>query len=79
MGAAHVLVLHDGNQEAEFFTLVRPNSVNMLWQFPQLFVLSVGEILFSISGLEFSYTQAAPNMKSVLPVSLSKVPLRNAS
>jgi hypothetical protein len=45
--------------------LVRPNSVNILWQLPQLFVMTVGEILFSVTGLEFSYSQAAPSMKSV--------------
>ena len=28
--------------------------------------MSLGEVLFSVSGLEFSYTQAAPSMKSVL-------------
>uniref|UniRef100_A0A183CK51 IgGFc_binding domain-containing protein n=1 Tax=Globodera pallida TaxID=36090 RepID=A0A183CK51_GLOPA len=46
--------------------LVRPNSVNILWQVPQLFVMTVGEILLSVTGLEFSYSQAAPSMKSVV-------------
>jgi solute carrier family 15 oligopeptide transporter 1 len=45
--------------------LVRSNSVNILWQLPQLFVITVGEILFAVTGLEFSYSQAAPSMKSV--------------
>uniref|UniRef100_A0A915IWH9 Solute carrier family 15 member 2 n=1 Tax=Romanomermis culicivorax TaxID=13658 RepID=A0A915IWH9_ROMCU len=33
---------------------------------PQFVLITVGELLFSISGLEFSYSQASPSMKSVL-------------
>jgi dipeptide/tripeptide permease len=45
--------------------IVRSNSVTILWQLPQIFVITVGEILFAVTGLEFSYSQAAPSMKSV--------------
>lgn len=48
--------------------VVRPNSVNMLWQLPQFIVITIGEVLFSVTGLEFSYSQAAPTMRSVLQV-----------
>lgn len=64
MGAAHVLHITEGN--ADIYTVVRPNTVNMLWQLPQFFVITLGEVLFSVTGLEFSYSQATPNMKSVL-------------
>uniref|UniRef100_A0A914RBC6 Uncharacterized protein n=1 Tax=Parascaris equorum TaxID=6256 RepID=A0A914RBC6_PAREQ len=40
----------------------------MLWQLPQFFVITLGEVLFSVTGLEFSYSQATPNMKSVLQI-----------
>ncbi|VDN38848.1 unnamed protein product [Gongylonema pulchrum] len=63
-GAAHVLHITDGT--TEIYTVVRPNTVNMLWQLPQFFVMTLGEVLFSVTGLEFSYSQAPPNMKSVL-------------
>uniref|UniRef100_A0A183CM14 Solute carrier family 15 (Oligopeptide transporter), member 1 n=1 Tax=Globodera pallida TaxID=36090 RepID=A0A183CM14_GLOPA len=65
MGAAYVLDLVSSNA-SEPIELVRPNSVNILWQVPQLFVMTVGEILLSVTGLEFSYSQAAPSMKSVV-------------
>merc|ERR1719348_2716144 len=48
------------------FTLSVPNSVHILWLLPQYVVITVGEIMFSITGLEFSYSQAPESMKSVL-------------
>ena len=40
----------------------------MLWQIPQYFLLTLGEILISVTGLEFSYSQSPLFMKSVLQV-----------
>jgi len=48
------------------YTLTVPNSIHILWLIPQYFVITVGEIMFSITGLEFSYSQAPDSMKSVL-------------
>ena len=39
------------------FVLTSENSVHMLWIIPQYFVITAGEIMFSITGLEFSYSQ----------------------
>merc|ERR1712107_270087 len=36
------------------YTLTVPNSIHILWLIPQYFVITVGEIMFSITGLEFS-------------------------
>ena len=47
-------------------TLTTPNSVHIFWLLPQIFVITVGEIMFSVTGLEFSYSQAPDSMKSVL-------------
>lgn len=44
----------------------RPNTVPLLYQIPQYVVITMGEILFSISGLHFAYSQAPASMKSVL-------------
>lgn len=36
---------------------ISPNSVNMAWQIPQYFLITAGEVVFSVTGLEFSYSQ----------------------
>lgn len=43
-----------------------PNSVHILWLIPQYVVMTMGEVMFSVTGLEFSFTQAPASMKSVL-------------
>ncbi|XP_041637847.1 solute carrier family 15 member 1-like [Cheilinus undulatus] len=45
---------------------ISPNSVHMALQIPQYFLMTAGEVVFSVTGLEFSYSQAPSNMKSVL-------------
>lgn len=39
--------------------------VHVLWQFPQYFLLTCGEVMLSITGLEFAYSQAPESMKAV--------------
>ena len=48
--------------------VIGANDVHMLWQIPQYFLLTLGEILISVTGLEFSYSQSPLFMKSVLQV-----------
>ncbi|XP_034533544.1 solute carrier family 15 member 1b isoform X2 [Notolabrus celidotus] len=45
---------------------ISPNSIHMAWQIPQYFLMTSGEVVFSVTGLEFAYSQAPSNMKSVL-------------
>ncbi|XP_038157891.1 solute carrier family 15 member 1b [Cyprinodon tularosa] len=45
---------------------IKPNSIHMAWQIPQYFLMTSGEVVFSVTGLEFSYSQAPSNMKAVL-------------
>jgi len=65
-GVYTLLIVEDGETKDNFFTVTEPNSVHMLWLIPQYFVMTLGEVMFSITGLEFSFTQAPVSMKSVL-------------
>jgi POT family proton-dependent oligopeptide transporter len=38
----------------------------VLWQLPQYLLLTLGEILVSVTGLEFSYSQAPRTMRSTI-------------
>jgi solute carrier family 15 oligopeptide transporter 1 len=41
------------------------NCVSVAWQLPQYMVITMAEIVFSIPGLQFTYSQAPASMKSV--------------
>uniref|UniRef100_A0A8C1SHV7 Solute carrier family 15 member 2 n=1 Tax=Cyprinus carpio TaxID=7962 RepID=A0A8C1SHV7_CYPCA len=45
---------------------IQANNIHITWQIPQYVFLTAGEVMFSITGLEFSYSQAPASMKSVL-------------
>lgn len=63
-GSAFVLVLLENN--AFLISLISANTVSILWQFPQYLMITVAEILFLVTGLEFSYSQAPESMKTVV-------------
>lgn len=50
----------------EQITVTAPNSLHMLLLIIQYVIITMAEIMFSITGLEFSYSQAPVSMKSVL-------------
>lgn len=41
------------------FISLKENELSMAWLIPQYFVITVGEILFSITGLSFAYSQVS--------------------
>jgi POT family proton-dependent oligopeptide transporter len=43
-----------------------PGQVSMLWQAVPYFIITVAEVLVSITGLEFAYSQAPKRMKSTI-------------
>ncbi|KAJ1346903.1 hypothetical protein KIN20_001830 [Parelaphostrongylus tenuis] len=55
---------------------VRPNTVSILWVVPQFIVITLGEVLLSVTGLEFAYSQSAPSVKSLLQVGHHTIILR---
>lgn len=68
LGGVYAFIFSESGNEikAEVVTVTEPNSVNMLWLVPQYVVMTLGEVMYSITGLEFSFTQAPESMKSVL-------------
>jgi len=44
-------------QKLKSYLVTPESSVNMLWLIPQYFVITAGEVMFSITGLEFAFTQ----------------------
>lgn len=61
-----VTQISENSYQAEAFTITDPNSLSMLWLIPQYVVMTLGEVMFSVTGLEFSFTQAPVSMKSVI-------------
>ncbi|GAB0100309.1 peptide transporter family 1-like [Sergentomyia squamirostris] len=46
--------------------LTTVDSIHMFWQIPQYAFMGAAEVVFGVTGLEFSYSQAPLSMKSVL-------------
>ncbi|XP_012287394.1 solute carrier family 15 member 1 isoform X2 [Orussus abietinus] len=61
LGAVYLLVVreHAGNIVFhKLFTMTPPNKIHMFWLIPQYLLISIADVMFAISGLEFSFTQA---------------------
>ncbi|XP_044269390.1 peptide transporter family 1 isoform X4 [Tribolium madens] len=70
MGGVYTMLAYlnvDGKiAKSKLYEITEHNNLHILWQLPQSFIITMGEILFSITGYEFSYSQAPESMKSVL-------------
>ncbi|XP_066263216.1 solute carrier family 15 member 2-like [Branchiostoma lanceolatum] len=68
-GGGYTVVVYnnkDQNNEVTSYIDASPSSMSILYQIPQYFIITTGEVLFSVTGLDFSYSQAPKSMKSVL-------------
>uniref|UniRef100_A0A4X2KA96 Solute carrier family 15 member 2 n=1 Tax=Vombatus ursinus TaxID=29139 RepID=A0A4X2KA96_VOMUR len=68
-GAAYVVAItnsSDQGLQAWKTEDISPNQMSIAWQLPQYILVTAGEVMFSVTGLEFSYAQAPLSMKSVL-------------
>ncbi|XP_010012980.1 PREDICTED: solute carrier family 15 member 1, partial [Nestor notabilis] len=68
-GSAYTIIINEctaDNHNIVYSEDIPPNTVHMAWQIPQYFILTCAEVVFSVTGLEFSYSQAPSNMKAVL-------------
>ncbi|CAF0910291.1 unnamed protein product [Brachionus calyciflorus] len=66
----YTILLFPNHNEEKFdyliLTDIYPNGLHLCWQLIQIFVMTVGEVMFSISGITFAYSQAPASMKSVM-------------
>ncbi|KAM4046595.1 solute carrier family 15 member 1 [Anomaloglossus baeobatrachus] len=68
-GSSYTIIIKEctaTSMSVEYIQDIQPNTVHMALQIPQFFLLTAGEVMYSVTGLEFSYSQAPSNMKSVL-------------
>ena len=56
----------DDKIKAHTITVTDPNSMHILWLIPQYIIITMAEVMFSVTGLEFAFTQAPTSMKSLL-------------
>lgn len=52
------------NLDVTYSEDIPPNTVHMAWQIPQYFILTCAEVVFSVTGLEFSYSQVGFALQS---------------
>ncbi|XP_063081144.1 solute carrier family 15 member 2 isoform X2 [Cavia porcellus] len=68
-GASYLLVITnvtDKGLQAWKIENILTNPMSIAWQLPQYALVTAAEVMFSVTGLEFSYSQAPSSMKSVL-------------
>lgn len=65
-GIGSVIALRIHTNDLESTTLVESNELSIAWMFPQYVVITMGEVMLSVTGLEFAYSQSTPAIKSVM-------------
>uniref|UniRef100_A0A671DZ20 Solute carrier family 15 member 2 n=2 Tax=Rhinolophus ferrumequinum TaxID=59479 RepID=A0A671DZ20_RHIFE len=68
-GAAYLFVITNStNQGPQAWKTedIPATKISIAWQLPQYVLVTAAEVMFSVTGLEFSYSQAPSSMKSVL-------------
>jgi solute carrier family 15 oligopeptide transporter 1 len=69
LGGVYTIVISstsEGGVELKKHEITLPNTVHMLWLVPQYTIITCAEVMFSVTGLEFAYSQAPSSMKSLL-------------
>ncbi|CAB3376602.1 Hypothetical predicted protein [Cloeon dipterum] len=65
-GGVYTLQINRKISKFNVITITPANMVNVFWQVPQYFTMAIGEMLFSITGLGFAFTQAPKSMKTLI-------------
>ena len=65
LGANYQIILqyYDGEGEVMVHKITSENEIHICWLLPQFVIMTAGEIMFSITSLQFSFTQAPESMK----------------
>lgn len=66
LGGTYSVLINQDDSTVKAIVVTEPNSVHIMWLLPQYVIITAAEIMFSITGVEFSYSQAPVSMKSVL-------------
>lgn len=54
------------NDTHTWIEITPPNEVHILWQLPQYICMASGDVMFSITGLAFTYGEAPSSLKTVV-------------
>jgi len=66
-GGTYTVVFHESpNFGYEVYVNTKANKYAIFWQIPQYIIITMGEIMVSVTGLAFAYSQAPESMKAVL-------------
>lgn len=70
LGGVYTIVGYDipeqNKKGLSIITVTPPNSMHLFWLLPQYIVITMAEVLFSVTGLEFAFTQSPSSMKSLM-------------
>lgn len=69
LGGVYAILMYEtitGKIDTSTVIVSEPNSVSILWIIPQYLVMTLGEVMFSVTGISFSFDEAPQSMKSVL-------------
>ncbi|XP_036221344.2 peptide transporter family 1 isoform X1 [Bactrocera oleae] len=69
VGGIYTVIINEetsGVYKSNVVIVTEPNSMSIFWLIPQYVIMTLAEVMFSVTGLEFSYSQAPVAMKSVL-------------
>ncbi|GFV50147.1 hypothetical protein TNCV_87801 [Trichonephila clavipes] len=69
-GATYIAAYHQNSNKCyglfSSFFFYHKLQISILYQVPQIVFLSCGEVMFSVTGLKFTYSQAPSSLKSVV-------------
>ncbi|KAL5232675.1 hypothetical protein ACI65C_000085 [Semiaphis heraclei] len=61
-----VLQRNSGHTDSNLVVIEKGNYIHLAWQLPQIIAMTAAEVMFSITTLQFAFTQAPTSMKSLL-------------